>query len=198
MCATAPKEKLRAFRQGDVNSWYEEILAASPRRSWKNQIWRTPSSPQKPASQPLTAQEDSVWLTGLKACEADPLIFLLGDRFRVPSAQEWRRFNQRLNETALDKVRLKKLVAGQDWHPAASYFFAQLLRSNSLLTWSQMTLMDIGLAEIALDCDGLFQNIQYVGLGRVSGTLWNPRTGVPYPQDRRDARFGIRPFQTLN
>jgi len=182
-----PKQRHFSWSGGEIDAWYEDVLSISPRQSWQSGDWHTP-----------TDLSGSVWLTALKTSEAEAIAPLLGEGFHLPSAHEWRAFNRRLSEIPAIGTQFQKMEQNQMWHPAAIYGFRHLRTQTNPTSWADVALFNFGMADIAIEQDGLFQNNHYVGLGQVKGTLWSQMSGVPVPELRRDPRFGLRPFRTTD
>jgi hypothetical protein len=176
--AKVQAEQWLADTAGPGNGWYEEVLAVSPRASWRHFT---------------AAERERLLLTGARPEEAVAFCRWLGTGFDLPTAEEWRTADRalrfrRLTETARESLR------GAMGHPAARALLEHLLEQQPT-TWGELMLLSGGVFE------WVYYGREFRGLGgrtrpEFFTCLFNPQMDDPaesLPAGARSFLFGLRP-----
>lgn len=114
------------------DSWYEELLALSPRI---------------PLAAPDPELFESLFLGGIHPNEIPPFARWLGQGFDLPTADAWRTVDRALATEPVADADASALRSDGNLSPAARHVLGWLIDHRKPQTWSELLLMRGGLLE---------------------------------------------------
>jgi len=155
------------------DSWYNEVLRISPRRSWRRIEEKT---------------REGLFMTGILPSEALDFASWLGEGFDLPDVWEWRQMHKSMVQTRFTREELDAFAG----HPAARFIIDSILAQVRPTTWAEMALLQGGVIEWVRAGE------EFRGLGvprtSIMPNVFNPQLDDPLSplQNDRSPYFGFR------
>jgi len=166
-------ERFIAEENSFGDSWYDEVLNISQRRSWRNIA---------------SDVRESLFITAIFPSEALAFAEWLGKDFDLPTREEWSQMYQLMQRMPLPIQSLQAFTG----HPVAEAILNSILSQVEPSNMAEMSLLQGGVIE------WVRQGHKFVGLGKPRAQFlensFNPEADEPLysPRNERSRYFGFR------